>query len=129
MTGYYFLFSIFVVVWIIGVYLFFNREKKVLQPVHAPASDIIATTDKVAKIRIIFDYSEKNNLDIKSLADFTVKYADLLSGNYSLPSSVGNDKEELTGESEGSDLPKQGSAFDWDLSDYINIFTLKSETE
>jgi len=126
MMLYYVLFVVFVLVWIIGVYLFFNRKKTELKTLLASDSDIIATTGKTPKIRIVFDHGEKNNMDIKSLSDFTVKYSDLISGNYSLPSTVKDDQERLTGEREGTATEQRSErAFDLDMNEYVNIFTLK----
>ena len=120
MMVYYLLYGLFVIVWIIGVYLFFNRKKIAPENNNKPQSkiDIIAVPNE-PKIRVIFDQSDPANLDMKSLADFTVKYSDLLSGNYALPKEQRIENDILTGKGESE------KADNMDLTDYINIFTIK----
>ena len=117
---YYFLYIIFVIIWIIGVYYFFNwdnfREKN--ENRSQSTFDVIAA-QKESKIRIIFDPNNINNLDMKSLSDLTVKYSDLISGNYTLHRV---DKSEIETLAE-KDKPEK--AENMDLSNYINIFTIK----
>ena len=124
MTG-YFLYAIFVVVWIIAIYFLFNRKKSVLKNEVLSASDIIASPGKASKIRIVFDQGENNNLDIKSLSDFTVKYSDLLSENYTLPKTVTHPTDLLTEKIDATAEQKPEKVEDLNLSDYINIFTLQ----
>jgi len=117
---YYILYVIFVIVWIIGIYLLFNRKKIVPKNEEKPQPkiDIIATPNE-PKIRLIFDQNNPANLDMKSLADLTVKYSDLISGNYVLPKVDENEFQILTEKKEPEKLENM------DLSEYINIFTIK----
>jgi len=118
---YYILYGIFVIIWIIGIYLLFNRKKIVPKNEDKPQPkiDIIATPNE-PKIRLIFDQNNPANLDMKSLADLTVKYSDLISGNYVLPKVEEPVKEELTEKKEPDKFENM------DLSEYINIFTIKT---
>ena len=61
-------------------------------------------------------------MDIKTLADLTVKYAELLSGNYNL---TVKEKEVLTEKSVESEKKEIEIEEDRDMSDYINIFSIK----
>jgi len=126
MMLYYLLYGIFALVWIMGVYLWFNRKKSVEKSETSPSDmNIIAMPDNAPKIRIVFDQTDSKNLDIKSLADFTVRYADLLSGNYTLPNNAANPNELLTGKDDVPAEHKSTKAADLDLSDYVNILTIK----
>jgi hypothetical protein len=114
----YVLYSIFVIVWIAGVYMFFIRDKYGTgKQQFAPEFEIIATPNN-AKIRVVFEQNETSNLDIKSLTDFTVKYSDLIAGNYTLPKVEESKKEILMEKNE----PEK--AENLNLSDHINIFTI-----
>jgi hypothetical protein len=110
-----------VVVWIAGIYYLFNRHKfipkKEEKPI--PAFNIIAASEE-PKIRLVFDENNSTNLDMKSLADLTVKYTDLISGNYALPEKEENKNWLFAEEIEPEKAEKK------DLSDYINIFTIKN---
>jgi hypothetical protein len=120
MTEYIF-YIILTIVWITGVYFWFNRKKSTPEnELSPPDANIIATTGKESRVRIIFDQGDRNNMDIKSLADFTVRYSDLISGNYIFP---GNDL--LTEKIEEPMEQKTEEAEDLDMRDYINIFTIK----
>lgn len=118
MIGYYILYFLFTITWILGIYYLFNRKKLLSRTKEKPASefDIIARPDE-SKIRIIFDQNNPNNLDIKSLADLTVKYSDLISGNYTLSKEKPVEKE--------ISVPEK--LLELDLSEYINIFSIKKQ--
>ena len=116
---YYFLYTFFVIVWIIVIYYIFNRDKFKTKNDHKPQStfDVIATPNE-SKIRVVFDQSDSANLDVKSLADLTVKYSDLISANDTLDKA--EKREVLTEEN------KPEKTENMDLSEYINIFTIKN---
>ena len=126
----YLLYTVFVIVWIIGVYFLFNRKRWRSEKVVIPPSqmDMIAVPQE-SKIRVVFDQTDHANLDIKSLADLTVKYSDLLTGTYQLPQVSSNAEKLLTEKKNGSgDQEKEKESLqsrDLDLTDYLNIFTLK----
>lgn len=70
------MFVIISIVWITGVYFWFNRKKSIPENVLLPSdSGIIAMYGRESKIRTVFDQGNKNNMDIISLAGFTVRYS------------------------------------------------------
>ena len=124
---YYALYTVFVMVWIIGIYMFFNRKKIIPEKLSLPPdSDIIATAGKESKIRIVFDQGDKNNLDIQSFADFTVKYSDMMAGRFPFPEPVENPVAPLTEKREEIAGQKTEKIENVDLSNYVNIFTIKT---
>jgi hypothetical protein len=122
-----------VILWIVGVYLFFNRKNRgsKLEGEHQYQFDIIAVPNE-STIRVVFDRSDPGNIDIKSLNDLTVKYSEIISGNYKLPVKEGKQaKDELTEKKTVNDSGDQVQeqeeerAENMDLSDYVNILSIK----
>lgn len=131
----YLLFTGLVILWIVGVYLFFNRKNRGSKPVgeHQYQFDIIAVPNE-STIRVVFDHSDPGKIDIKSLNDLTVKYSELISGSYKLPVKEGEPvKDDLTEKKTENDSGDQVQTQDqeeeraenMDLSDYVNILTIK----
>ena len=122
MIMHYILYVIFVIIWITGVYLFFNRKNNNTEVENELLlqTGIIATPYE-SKIRVVFDQFVPNP-DIKSLSDFTVKYSDLIAGNYRLQKSEEIESKLLTGREEQKETEKM------DLAGYINILTIKTKS-
>ena len=123
MTIQYLLFATFTLIWITGIYFLFNRKNFASKTNREQKlqHDIIAQP-KESKIRVIFDQGDSADMDIKTLADLTVKYSELLSGNYNLPVK---EKETLTEKSDESEKKEIEKETDKDMSEYINIFSIK----
>ena len=101
----------------VGVYYFFNRKKFHPKKEKSSPSELsIIAAPQEPKVRLVYEQTSPVNLEKKSLADLTVKYDDYASGNYELPKLL-----------PVNELPKKAN--EADLSDYINIFSIKKQKD